>query len=174
MALQDNRTSRFVLSAVLCGIALALSLLDGAVSSLLPLPGFKLGLANVVSLFALCCLGLPWALLICVVRSLLTAMLSGNMTMLFFSLAGGVVSILVMYLALKYLSVIKTSVLGGISHNLMQLAAAAVVTATPQVSYYFPVLVLTGTVCGFFVGALCTLVFRRIRLPVPGNSIKTD
>lgn len=165
MALQDHKTSRFVLAAVLCGIALALSLLDGAVSSLLPLPGFKLGLANVVSLFALCCLGLPWALLICIVRSLLAAILSGNMTMLFFSLAGGLVSILVMHFALKRLSVIKTSVLGGISHNLMQLACAALITATPQVSYYLPVLVLTGTVCGFFVGVLCTLVFRRIRFP---------
>ena len=170
MALQDHKTSRFVLAAVLCGIALALSLLDGAVSSLLPLPGLKLGLANVVSLFALCCLGLPWALLICLVRSLLAAALSGNLTMLFFSLAGGVVSILIMQLAQKRLSVIKTSVLGGVSHNLMQLVCAALLTATPQVSYYVPVLVLTGTVCGFFVGVLCTLVSRRLRLPFAAAS----
>lgn len=174
MALQDHKTSRFVLAAVLCGIALALSLLDGALSSLLPLPGFKLGLANVVSLFALCCLGLPWALLICIARSLLAAMLSGNMTMLFFSLAGGLVSILVMHVALKRLSVIKASVLGGISHNLMQLACAALITATPQVSYYLPVLVLTGTVCGFFVGVLCTLVFQRIRFPFINFPMKSN
>ena len=175
MALQDNKTSRFVLAAVLCGTALALSLLDGAVSSLLPLPGFKLGLANVVSLFALYCLGLSWSLLICVVRSLLTAIFSGNMTMLFFSLAGGVVSILIMYLALKRLSIIKASVLGGISHNLMQLLAAVLLTATPQASYYLPVLVLMGTVCGFFVGVLCALVFRRVRLPFSGDPIiKSD
>ena len=172
MALQDHKTSRFVLAAVLCGIALALSLLDGAVSSLLPLPGLKLGLANVVSLFALCCLGLPWALLICLVRSLLAAVLSGNLTMLLFSLAGGAVSILIMRLAQKRLSVIKTSVLGGISHNLMQLACAALLTATPQVSYYLPVLVLTGTMCGFFVGVLCALVFRRIRFPFAAVSSK--
>ena len=106
MALRDNKTSRFVLAAVFCGLALALSLLDGAVSSLLPLPGFKLGLANVVSLLALLTLGLPWTLLICLVRSLLAAALSGNLTMLFFSLAGGVVSILIMRLAQKRLSVI--------------------------------------------------------------------
>ena len=172
MALRDNKTSRFVLAAVFCGLALALSLLDGAVSSLLPLPGFKLGLANVVSLLALLTLGLPWTLLICLVRSLLAAMLSGNMAMLFFSLAGGLVSILIMYFALKRLSVIKASVLGGISHNLMQLACAALLTATPQVSYYLPVLVLTGTMCGFFVGVLCALVFRRIRFPFAAVSSK--
>ncbi len=170
MALRDNKTSRFVLAAVFCGLALALSLLDGAVSSLLPLPGFKLGLANVVSLLALLTLGLPWTLLICLVRSLLAAALSGNLTMLFFSLAGGVVSILVMRLAQKRLSVIKMSVLGGVSHNLMQLVCAALLTATPQVSYYVPVLVLTGTVCGFFVGVLCTLVSRRLRLPFAAAS----
>ena len=170
MALRDNKTSRFVLAAVFCGLALALSLLDGAVSSLLSLPGFKLGLANVVSLLALLTLGLPWTLLICLVRSLLAAALSGNLTMLFFSLAGGVVSILIMRLAQKRLSVIKTSVLGGVSHNLMQLVCAALLTATPQVSYYVPVLVLTGTVCGFFVGVLCTLVSRRLRLPFAAAS----
>ena len=103
-------------------------------------------------------------------RSLLAAALSGNLTMLFFSLAGGVVSILIMRLAQKRLSVIKTSVLGGVSHNLMQLVCAALLTATPQVSYYVPVLVLTGTVCGFFVGVLCTLVSRRLRLPFAAAS----
>lgn len=172
MALQDNRTSKFVLAAVLCGVALALSLIDGAVSSLLPVPGFKLGLANVVSLFALCSLGLPWALLICVVRSLLTAMLSGNMTMLLFSLMGGLLSILVMFVLIKKISLIKTSVVGGVTHNLMQLLAAAVLTATPQVGYYLPVLVLTGTVCGFFIGVVCSLVFARLKMPYPNVPAK--
>lgn len=165
MASQDNKTSKFVLAAVLCGIALALSLIDGAISSLLPLPGFKLGLANVVSLFALYSLGLPWAALICVVRSLLTAMLSGNMTMLLFSLAGGLLSLLVMFLLFKKLSLIKTSVVGGVAHNLAQLAAAALLTATPQVGYYLPVLALTGAVCGFFIGVVCVLVFSRLNMP---------
>lgn len=167
MQLQDNRsaTSKFVLSAVLCGIALALSLIDGAVSSLLPLPGFKLGLANVVSLFALIYLGGGYATLICVVRCLLTALLSGNITMLFFSLGGGLVSLLVMFLFIKRLSLIKVSVLGGITHNLMQLLAAALLTATPQVSYYLPFLLLTGAVCGFFVGILTGLVLNRVKSP---------
>ena len=161
----DTKTSKFVLSAVLCGIALALSLVDGAVSSLLPLPGFKLGLANVVSLFALVYLGAPYAFSICAVRCLLAAMLGGNFTMLLFSLSGGLLSLLVMRLFLCRISLIKVSVLGGVTHNLVQLAAAALLTSTPQVSYYLPVLVVTGAVCGFFIGVLCRLVFRRIRKP---------
>ncbi|MEA5002173.1 MAG: Gx transporter family protein [Christensenella sp.] len=158
-----GRTSKFILSAVLCGVALALSLVDGAISALLPLPGFKLGLANIVSLFALYYLGAPYAVLICIVRSLLAGIFSGNLTMLFFSLVGGLLSILIMYLFLKRLSLIKVSVLGGITHNLAQLMVAALLTATPQVSYYLPVLVLMGTVCGFCMGVLCRLVFSRLQ-----------
>ncbi|MEG1473697.1 MAG: Gx transporter family protein [Christensenella sp.] len=163
--LQDNKTSKFIFAAVLCGIALALSLLDGSISSLLPLPGFKLGLANAVSLFALYYLGLSWSVLICIARSFLTAMLSGNMTMLFFSLAGGLLSIIIMYALKKHLSIIKVSVVGGIAHNLAQLSVAALLTSTPQISYYLPMLVLTGTLCGFFIGVLCSLVFTRLKLP---------
>ncbi len=166
MASQDNKLSKFVLSAVLCGLALALSLLDGAISALLPLPGFKLGLANVVSLFALVYLGGGYAALICIVRSLLAALLSGNLTMLFFSLAGGLVSLLIMQLFLTRLSLIKVSVLGGVTHNLMQLLCAAVLTATPQVSYYLPFLVITGAVCGFLIGVLSGLVLRRVKHPL--------
>ncbi len=157
-----NKTSKFILSAVLCGVALALSLLDGAVSALLPLPGFKLGLANIVSLFALYYLGAPYAVLICIVRSLLAAIFGGNLTMLFFSLAGGLLSILIMLVFLRRLSLIKVSVLGGVTHNLAQLVIAGLLTATPQVSYYLPVLVLMGTVCGFCMGLLCKLVFSRL------------
>lgn len=158
-----NKTSKFVLAAVLCGVALALSLVDGAISSLLPLTGFKLGLANIVSLFALYYLGAPYAFSICIVRSLLAAVFSGNLTMLFFSLAGGLLSILVMCLFLRRLSLVKVSVLGGVTHNLAQLAVAALLTATPQVSYYLPVLALMGCVCGFCMGVLCALVFSRLR-----------
>lgn len=166
MRLPADKTHRFILAAVLCGIALALSLIDTAVSSLIPvLPGFKLGLANIVSLFALYALGLPYALMICVVRSLITALLSGNLTMLFFSLAGGIASILVMRLLQYRLSVVKVSVCGGVTHNLLQVAAAAIITTTPQVSYYLPALIVAGAISGFAMGLICTLLFRRMHIP---------
>ncbi|MEG0914657.1 MAG: Gx transporter family protein, partial [Christensenellaceae bacterium] len=159
----DSKTSKFVLSAVLCGIALALSLLDSALSSMIPiLPGFKLGLANVVSIFALYHLGFSYASLICVVRSVLTAVLSGNLTMLLFSLGGGLASILVMYLVMNRISLIKVSVLGGITHNILQVLAAMLVTQTPQTAVYLPVLVVTGAIGGFLMGVICKLVFGRV------------
>lgn len=151
-----GKTRKLVVAAVLCGLALALSLVDSAVSSFIPfLPGFKLGLANIVSLFALYSLGLPYTLLICVVRSALAAMLSGNITMLFFSLAGGIASILVMFALKKAMGIIKVSVTGAITHNILQVLVAIVLTATPQTLYYLPILIAVGAASGFAMGVLC-------------------
>jgi len=165
MRLPGDKTKRLILACVLCGIALALSLVDSGISALIPvLPGIKLGLANIVSLFAVYTLGLPYSLMICVVRSLLTALLSGNITMVFFSLAGGMASILVMYALRNRLGMIKVSVLAGITHNILQVVVASVITATPETFYYVPMLVVTGALSGFAMGILCKLFFTRLRL----------
>lgn len=168
MQLQASRTKKLVLSAVLCGLALALSLVDTAVSSAIPfVPGLKLGLANIVSLYALYALGLPYTLAICIVRVVLTALFSGNIAMLLFSLAGGIASILVMRVFMQMLSIIKISVLGGVTHNMMQLLVAALYTSTPQTVYYLPVLVVTGVISGFAMGIAASLILRR---PTPQKS----
>ncbi|MDL2236209.1 Gx transporter family protein [Christensenellaceae bacterium OttesenSCG-928-K19] len=163
MPLQDNKTKKFVLAAVLCGVALALSLVDNAVSSAIAfLPGFKLGLANVMSLYALYTLGLPYAMMILLARSFLTALLSGNLTMLLFSLTGGAASILVMFALARVVSLIKASVSGGITHNCMQVLVAVLFTSTPQTAYYLPVLIGMGAVSGFAMGVICRLVVRKM------------
>ena len=165
MRLPDSRVEKFILAAILTGMALALSLIDSAISSLIPiLPGFKIGLANIVSIFALYYLGLSYSLMICVARSLLAGIFSGNLTMILFSLAGGIASIIVMFLLMRRISQIKVSVTGGIVHNMMQVAVAVLVTSTPQVVYYLPVLIAAGAVSGFFMGLLCRLVFVRLKL----------
>jgi heptaprenyl diphosphate synthase len=58
---------------------------------------------------------------------------------------------------------VKTSVSGGIAHNLAQAAVAAILTVTPQVSYYVPFLVISGAVSGFFTGILCSLLMLRLK-----------
>ncbi len=154
-------TKKLVLAAVLTALALALSLVDSVISSALPfLPGAKLGLANIVSLYALYSLGLPYTLLICVARCALTALFSGNVTMLAFSLAGGLASIFVMFALKRFLSVIKTSVAGGITHNILQVGVAALITSTPQTVYYLPLLIAAGAVSGFVMGLGCGLVLQ--------------
>lgn len=156
--------NRIVLAALLTGLALALSLVDTAVSSAIPfLPGFKLGIANIVTMFALYYLGFRETLIINIIRCVLSALLSGFVTMLFFSLAGGLLSLFIMAFLKKRISMVKVSVSGGIAHNMAQAAVAAVLTATPQVSYYIPFLVISGAVSGFFIGVLCSALMLRLR-----------
>lgn len=150
-----DSSRRLALAGILTALALALSLADTAVSSLLAfLPGFRLGLANIVSLVALYILGLPWALAISIARCVLTAAFSGQVTMFLFSIMGSVGSILVMALLSRHVSVLKVSMSGGVTHNLLQLAAAALVTATAGIAGYLPVLIALGTLTGFLTGYL--------------------
>lgn len=151
------------MSAVLTALALALSLVDTSLSAVLAfIPGFRLGLANVVSLFALYYMGLPWALLISLARCLLAAVFAGQVTMFLFSVMGAAGSLLVMYVLKRWLSIVKVSTAGGITHNMMQLAAASIVTATPSLIYYLPILICLGTLTGFGLGIVCSLVFARL------------
>lgn len=163
MRFRNNQSARtLVLSAILVALALVLSLADTVVSSVFPfLPGFKLGLANIVTLFALYYLGFRQSLVINVLRCLLAALLSGFLTALFFSLAGGLLSLAVMALFHKRISIVKASVLGAVAHNMAQAAVAFWLTGTPQVVYYIPFLVVAGAVSGFITGIVCNLLLNR-------------
>ena len=154
---------QLVLAAVLTALALGLSLIDTALSSVLgAIPGAKLGLANLVSLYAIYYMGLPWALAICTVRCLLGAVFAGQAMMFLFSISGALGSILVMYALKRHVSIVKVSTAGGVAHNMMQLAAAGILTATSGLLYYMPVLICLGTVSGFCLGIAAALVFRRL------------
>lgn len=110
-------TRQLTLCAVLTAMALALSYLENffPLSLAIPIPGIKLGLANIVTLFALYALGPGQALLILLARCLLGAVFAGNMNALIFSLLGGVTAMGVMIALsrLKRLSVYGVSVGGG-------------------------------------------------------------
>lgn len=159
-----TKSGSVALCAVLIALSLALSLVDTAVSSAIPfLPGLKIGLANIVTLWAIYTLGFKKSLIILIVRCILAAVLSGFLTSLAFSLAGGIVSFLVMYLLKQRLSVLKLSVVGAVCHNMMQILVAGLMTQTVFVSYYIPVLIITGSICGFCMGMVVIIFLRRIK-----------
>lgn len=119
-------TKAITTCAVLAALALALSYLESFFPPLLPLPGVKLGLANIVTVYALYALGASNALAILVVRCLLGSLFAGNASALLFSLLGGLAAMLVMIAlhALPRLSVYGVSVGGAAAHNCGQVAAA--------------------------------------------------
>ncbi len=128
---------RLTRCAVLTALALALSVAEGLVplTILFPLPGLRLGLANLVTVYALCRLSGREALLILAARCLLGALLGGNLMALAFSLTGGLLAFGVMALLLRcsFLSLFGVSIAGAAAHNTGQiLAAMAVLAAGPR------------------------------------------
>lgn len=153
-------TKQLTLGAVLAALALALSYVENLFMLPLPLPGVKLGLANIVTLFALCTLGAPSALAILLVRVLLGAMFAGNASALIYSLLGGLAALGVMLLLARSprLSVYGVSVGGAAAHNCGQVAAAMLMLGSTAPLAYLPVLLGVSLISGALTGFITALL----------------
>lgn len=160
-------TKKLALCAVLTALALGLSTLESLfpVSVLVPLPGIKLGLANIVTVFALYRLGDIPALAILIARCLLGAMFAGNASALLFSLMGGVLAMLTMIVLrrVRGLSVYGVSIAGAAAHNIGQICAAMVVLGGTAVLGYLPVLLGVSLITGTLTGFVASILFRAMR-----------
>ncbi len=151
------------------GMLIALAFIFSYIETIIPftfaVPGIKLGLANIVVMVGLYLLGEKDAFLLSVVRIVLVGFTFGNLSMMAYSLGGGMLSYLVMVIAKKagVFSMKGVSILGGVFHNVGQIMVAMVVLETKQLIYYLPPLMVAGTVTGFFVGLLGTMITERIK-----------
>lgn len=157
-------TRNIALCAVLAALALGLSTLERLfpLSLIVPLPGVKLGLANIVTVFALYQLGAGAALAILLTRCLLGGLFAGNVSAMLFSLLGGVTAMLVM-IALRRcrrLSVYGVSVGGAAAHNIGQMAAACITLGSTMVLGYLPFLLAVSLVTGTLTGFVTALLMR--------------
>lgn len=152
--------------AVLTALALALSVAEGLfpLTIILPLPGLRLGLANLVTVYALVRLGKGEALLILLSRCLLGALLGGNLSSLAFSLTGGLLAFAVEWLLLRVgpLSLFGVCMAGAAAHNTGQIFAAVTVMKTTAVMAYLPPLLLASVVTGLFTGWVAALLVDRL------------
>ena len=152
------------------GLLVALAVVLSWVEQLVPLsvqvPGVKLGLANLAVIFALYRLGARAAWTVSLLRVALVSLTFGNAYSLWYSLAGAVLSLLVMGLLRKTgkFSLLGVSVAGAVSHNLGQIAVAAAVLGAASMAYYLPVLLVSGTAAGVCVGAVAAILVRRIQI----------
>ncbi len=160
------KLDRLARCAVLVALALALSMAERflPLTILFPLPGLRLGLANLVTLFALCRLSGREALLILVARCLLGAIGGGNLTALAFSLTGGLLALGVMLLVGRCarLSLIGVSMAGAAAHNLGQILAAMVVLQSRAPVVYLPGLLVASVLTGGVTGAVSALLVKRV------------
>ena len=161
------KTKQLALCAVLTALALGLSVMENffPVTAVIPLPGVKLGLANIVTLFALYRLGAKPAMSILIARCLLGSLFAGNFSALLYSLMGGVVAMLVM-IGLKQskrLSIFGVSIGGAAGHNLGQIAAACITLGNTAVLGYLPILLAASLITGTLTGLVSSLMFRAMR-----------
>lgn len=143
------------LLALFTTLSLAIFAIESAIPPLMPIPGIKLGLANIVTLILLRHFTARDAAFVLVSRILLSALLFGQALSLIYSLIGGLCSLLVMALVMKVLQkklVFLTGAMGGLTHNLGQLAVAFAITRTKGVVAYLPFLILSGILTGLFTG----------------------
>ena len=149
------------------GVFTALALIFSYVETLIPIqfgiPGVKLGLANLIIVIMLYKGTVREAFLLSVVRILLSGFLFGNLFSIVYSLAGGIFSLLVMYILKKRgtFSVIGVSIAGGVFHNIGQLGIAMAVVATVEIGYYLPFLLVACALTGALIGVVSDAVLKR-------------
>ena len=150
------------------GVFLSLAMICSYIETLIPfdfgIPGIKLGLANIVTLFALAALGRREAFLVMILRITLGCIFSGGVSTLIYSLSGGLCCYVVMCAAYKLLKndlIWAVSALGGVAHNVGQIAAARFIMGTNGVFLYLLVLVVSGIMTGIFTGLCAYYVLKN-------------
>ncbi len=158
-------TKNIALLAMMIALAMIFSYVETLIPINFGIPGIKLGLANLAIVAALYLMGGKKALLISVVRIILSGFLFGNLASIMYSLAGGLLSLLVMILLKKTnrLSVVTVSVVGGICHNVGQIIIAILVVENLKLVFYLPVLLVSGFVTGLLIGIVSKLVLPRVK-----------
>ena len=161
-----KRINKITIIALCTSLALLLSYVEMLVPVLIQgVPGIKMGLANIVVVFVLYKFGARDAAAVSAIRVLAAVLLFGSVVSLLYSLAGALFSFLVMLLLKQTgrFSEIGVSTVGGIAHNAAQIFVAAVMFDVPQIWYYMPILVLTGTVSGILVGVAGAVSVKRLK-----------
>lgn len=156
-------TKKITLSAVMTAFALILSYIE----MLLPpiwsaVPGIKMGLPNIAIIFLLYKLSFKYAFVVSVIRTIMVALLFGNVLSLAYSFSGAVLSITVMWLLKKtdFFSTVGVSIAGGVFHNLGQIITAIIILGTKEIGYYMIVLIPSGIIAGIFVGLAGALLIK--------------
>jgi len=155
---------------LLSAIALTIFMVEAQIPPIVPLPGVKIGLANIVTVFTVFVLGGKAGALVLFVRVFLGAVFAGNFSTIFYSAAGGVCAILVTIGAKKILTnkqLWVAGILGAIAHSIGQMAMAVLISGTPGLAVYLPIMVAISIITGAFTGLCAQFLVNR------GNLWKT-
>ena len=171
---RDNRVKRLTLDAALLALAMGLSYLEFLlpIAAIIPLPGFRLGLANLVVMLAFYLLSPLDAAIVSALRILLSGLLFGSVTSLYFSALGGLCSylaLLLLYCIRAKCSFVGASILSASAHNFGQIIAAMTLYGVIVARSYLPYLLLASIFYGGLLGFLANLSLRRLQKAKEGR-----
>ncbi len=158
------KTKKLTLLSLLAAIALTIFMVEAQIPPLVPIPGVKLGLANIVTVFAVFALGPREGIAVLFVRIFLGAVFAGNFSTIFYSAGGGACAIGVTILLKKILTPNQLWVagcLGAVAHSVGQMAVAIILLSTPSLILYLPVMVVISIVTGLFTGLCAQFLVNR-------------
>ena len=160
------RNKKIATSALMIALAMILSFVESQIPSFFPIPGIKLGLANIAVIFALYRLSIKDAIVVSLIRVVGVSTLFGTSLTLAYSLSGAVLSLLIMVLLKKSdrFSIVGVSVAGGISHNIGQIIMAIILMHNSVISYYLPFLIISGIVTGVVIGLVSAKIVERVKI----------
>lgn len=158
------KTKKLVLLALLDAIALTIFMIEAQIPALVPIPGIKLGLSNIVTVFTVFAIG-PWeGAAVLFVRIFLGAVFAGNFSTILYSGAGGLCAILVTMLLRRILTKKQlwvAGVFGAVAHSIGQMAAAILIAGTPSIAIYLPVMLVCSILTGLFTGLCAQILVNR-------------
>ena len=165
MSSQD-RTKRLSMAALLAALALIFSYVEAMVPSPVAMPGVKLGVANLVILIALYQLDFKYAFSINLVRIVVSGLLFSGVFGILYSLAGGMLSLVIMWALKKtnLFSIVGVSMAGGVAHNIGQILVASAVVSDLKMFAYLPILMFSGIISGILIGFLCHYVMLALKM----------
>lgn len=159
-------TKRITTDAVLTAIALVIFIAELQIPPIVPIPGVKLGLANVITVFALYKLGRKDAFFIMLCRLLLGALFTGSPVTFAFSAAGALLCFVIMAALKAFMNedqIWAVSVAGAVFHNIGQITAAVIILGSAAILTYFPFLLLSGIITGLFTGLCAQAAYKRLK-----------
>ncbi|MEL7565567.1 MAG: Gx transporter family protein [Dehalobacterium sp.] len=172
-------TKKLTVIAILAAQASVLHFLESMFPNPLPIPGIKLGLANIITLLALIFLDLKAALQIIVLRTTLGSLFSGTLfgPGFFMSFSGAVTAAFIMALLLRFskgLSMVGISIAGAAAHNLGQLVIASLILRFSGIFFYLPFMLMFSVPTGFMIGLLTRNLVKYIKATNRFNIMLND
>lgn len=160
------KTKRTAFLGLMVALAFVLSYVEMLLPISIGIPGAKIGLANLVVMVALYTIGPKNAFILSIVRVVLVGFTFGNMAMMIYSMAGAMLSFVAMIIGkkTKLFSITGVSVLGGVFHNVGQIIVAIIALDAASLVYYFPFLVVIGTISGIVIGIVSGMITERIKV----------